>query len=91
MSLPQSQISELLRRKVIPFTSAALKGTLSVPLEPSAKAIDVTRFEDMYDGSLPPGFEHLYACFFNTAIGARADVENKIEKDGKLWAWMEFE
>ncbi|WP_148044737.1 hypothetical protein [Stagnimonas aquatica] len=91
VALKPSRVAELLRSKVLPFTSAALRGSLKVPLEPHANPIHVTRFEDMYGEPLPPGFEHLYACFFNTAVGARADVEHKIERDGRLWAWMEFE
>jgi hypothetical protein len=91
MQLPPGRINDMLRRKVLPFTSAALKGALKVPLDPGEGPIDFTRFEDLHEESPPSGFEHVYACFFNTAIGARSDVENKVTKDGKLWAWMDFE
>lgn len=79
-----------LRKRILPFCESALDGRLTRPLHPSEKPLNIMRILDNGD-TLPQGFEELYARFFNTALGARADVENKIAKDGKLWAWMEFE
>ena len=79
-----------LRRRVLPFCEEALKGTLQLPVNVRQQPVDTTRILDI-GGLLPDGFEELYARFFNTATGARAEVAQRFEKDGKTWAWMDFE
>lgn len=79
-----------LRGLVMPICETALAGTLALPLDPHQKPVLTTRVEDM-GGKIPKGFEELYARFINTATGSRAEIETPIHKDGKVWAWMEFE
>jgi hypothetical protein len=79
-----------LRRLIMPFCDQALAGTLDLPVDVGRKPILTSRIEDM-GGTVPPGFEELYARFFNTATGVRAEVEAPVHKDGRVWAWMEFE
>lgn len=90
MALSDEQDPEGLRGRVLPFCEAAISGNLELPLSPSEKPINIVRVLDS-GGYLPKGFEELYARFFNTAQGSRAEVEHPIYKQGKVWAWMEFE
>ena len=79
-----------LRRLVMPFCEKALDGTLPLPLDVRKKPINIPRVLDA-GGKVPERFEELYARFFNTAVGARADVENRVERGGKSYAWVDFE
>jgi hypothetical protein len=90
LAMPVEQDRERLREQVLPFCDAALAGTLRLPIDVADKPINITRILDR-DGYIPPGFEELYARFMNTAVGSRADSQHPVERDGKLWALMEFE
>jgi hypothetical protein len=79
-----------LRKMVLPVCEAALNGKLRVPMSMRESPVNISRIEDV-GGTVPPEFAELYSRFMNTTTGSRADTDHPVEKDGKLWAWMEFE
>lgn len=79
-----------LRDKIVPYCDKALNAELTLPLDPYDEPIHLNRLLD--EGvELPEGFTQLYSQFFNTAMGARVDVENIVNREGRLFGWMEFE
>jgi hypothetical protein len=90
LALPSERDDLALRQRILPFCDAAMAETLHLPLDVRDKPINVTRILDM-GGDLPPGFEDLYSNFFVVAVGGDADVAHPIYRDGKVFAWMEFE
>lgn len=83
----------------------AIADRLGLPLQSRADAYDAYAIRPADSGAVvyqsvtaptrqgsfvqPGGSVH--ARFFNTATGSRAQVDNPVHKDGKVWAWMEFE
>lgn len=76
-----------LRERAMPLVQAALDGTLIVPLS-------IRRDPFVWEGGeglLPSDFNHVFSRFMNIVTGADRDYVNRVEKDGKVYAWVEFE
>ena len=91
LAMPSGDLKAEFTRKILPFCKGAIERAIEFPISPRRKPISITREFDDCGRELPAGFEELYARFFNTATGARVDLDSKISKDGKLWALMDFE
>ena len=77
-----------LRHDVLPFCNGIISGNLDLPIQD--EPIHVGRLLD--SGVIfPDGFLHLYSGLTNTAFGSRVNLDQLVEKDGKLFAPMEFE
>ena len=87
LSIPAAADKFDYRGRVLPIVEAALNDTLKLPLHASDEPLKY----ELREVLLPEDFEELFARFFNTAIGARAEVENPVTRDNKLFAWMDFE
>lgn len=88
--LPDSQDQLNLKSTVMPFCDGALNGTMQFPIDTRMVPLNISRILDVGD-PIPSGFEELYARFFNTAVGSRAEVRTPIHKNSKVYAYMEFE
>lgn len=70
----------------LPLVEAALRGDLPLPFkggEPHTREIG--------EGWLPPAYIEISAPFYNTIRGAHLEPPRIIEKDGKRYAWADFE
>lgn len=70
----------------LPLVDAALSGMLQLPFK---RARPHTR--ELGEGFLPREYTRISAPFFNTIRGAHLIPPEIIEKDGKRYAWAEFE
>jgi hypothetical protein len=75
------------RQKVLPIVEAALNDTLKLPFSASDEPLSY----EIREALLPEDYAELHAAFFNTAVGEDADTDNTTERDGKLFAYMDFE
>src|SRR5258706_441637 len=69
----------------IPLVDAALNGTMTLPYkgwEPHMR--------ELGEGLLPGEYTRISAPFYNTIRGANRSIET-VTKDGKRYAWAEFE
>lgn len=71
--------------KDLPLVEAALSGTLPLPY----KGYDPHNWE-FREGLLPRAYTMISAPFYNTIRGANRSIET-VSKDGKRYAWAEFE
>lgn len=76
-----------IREQVLPIVDAALDGSLKVPISP----LDMPLRWELTEGLLPREYSRIAAPFFNTIMGSHRTVPQIVEKDGKLYAMMEFE
>jgi len=70
----------------LPLVDAALQGMLSLPYkgyEPHQR--------ELGEGWLPVAYTEVSAPFYNTIRGAHMSPPRVIEKDGKRYAWADFE
>lgn len=70
----------------LPLVDAALSGHMTLPYkgyEPHAR--------ELGEGWLPREYTRISAPFYNTIRGAHLSPPQIIEKDGKRYAWAEFE
>lgn len=74
-----------LRERAMPLVQAALSRTLIVP-----NIRDPFIWEGR-EGLLPGGFSKVFNRFMNIVAGLDRDYANRIEKDGKVYAWVDFE
>lgn len=74
-----------LRERAMEVVVAALNGALEIP-----EIHDPFIWEGR-EGLLPREFFRVWAPFMNMVAGLDCDYANRIEKDGKLYAWVEFE
>ncbi len=74
-----------LSERAMPLVQAALDGTLAVP-----NTKDPFIWEGN-EGLLPGDFNKVFNKFMNIVAGLDRDYVNRIEKDGKVYAWVEFE
>ncbi|MFZ5698951.1 MAG: hypothetical protein ACOY9J_09620 [Pseudomonadota bacterium] len=74
-----------LRERAMPLVNAALDGTLIIP-----NLRDPFIWEGG-EGLLPADFNHVFNKFMNIVAGLDCDYANRVEKDGKVYAWVEFE
>lgn len=73
-------------RKDLPLVEAALNGTLTLPYKgwrPHSR--------ELGEGLLPCDYTKISAPFYNTICGSHLTPPEVIEKDGKRFAWAEFE
>lgn len=81
---PNNDPCEFLK-KDLPLVEAALNGTLPLPYKgwrPHSR--------DLGEGLLPRAYTMISAPFYNTVRGANRSIET-VNKDGKRYAWVEFE
>jgi hypothetical protein len=76
-------------RKLVPLCEAAIAGSLPLPLDVDRTPLNLAHLRDI-GTELDAEFVELYARFMNTATGSRIEGP-PFKKDGKTWAWMEFE
>lgn len=79
-----------IRDLVLPIVEEALAGRLVLPFDVHEKPL---RYESV-EGLLPQEYVNLSAPFFLSITGMSglgSDLIKPIHKDGKLFAWMEFE
>jgi hypothetical protein len=79
-----------IKDQVLPIVERALEGTLNLPFEVQQKPL---RYEST-EGLLPREYNKLAAPFFVAIYGMSGlgtDALQPIHKDGKIFAWMEFE
>lgn len=70
----------------LPLVDAALLGTLPLPFKgyrPHSR--------ELGEGWLPAAYTEVSAPFYNTIRGAHMSPPRVIEKDGKRYAWADFE
>jgi hypothetical protein len=75
---------------VLPIVEEALSGTLQLPFDNRKKPL---RYESG-EGLLPSEYSALAAPFFvaiSGMSGLGSDLIEPIRRDGKIYAWMEFE
>ena len=75
-----------IKARVLPIVEAAINGTRHFPISPEDEPLKY----EIIEGLVSEYFHELYARFFNTAIGARVDLKEIQEKDGKSFAWTDF-
>lgn len=69
----------------LPLVDAALSGMLQLPFKHSRP-----HTRELGEGILPGGYTKISAPFYNTIRGAERSVET-VTKDGKRYAWVDFE
>jgi hypothetical protein len=77
-----------LRGKVLPIVEDALTGNLRLPLDRRPLEYELT------EGLLPGEYSRTSARFWVYAMGMGglgSELIQRIDKDGKAYAWMEFE
>jgi hypothetical protein len=72
-------------RKDLPLVEASLNGTLKLPNH------SYPHQRELGEGWLPADYRRISAPFYNTIAGALMEPPKVIEKDGKRYAWAEFE
>jgi len=70
----------------LPLVEAALQGTLPLPYKSSGP-----HSRSLGEGWLPSAYTEISAPFYNTIRGAHLMPPQIIEKDGKRYAWADFE
>lgn len=70
----------------LPLVEAALKGTMSLPY----KGTEPHNWE-IREGLIPREYLAISSPFYNTIRGAHLTPPEIIERDGKRYAWLEFE
>lgn len=70
----------------LPLVEAALQGTLPLPYKSSRP-----HSRSLGEGWLPSTYTEISAPFYNTIRGAHLRPPQIIEKDGKRYAWADFE
>ena len=73
-------------KEILPIVEAALNGTLDLPYRGYIPYV-----WEGGEGLLPPGYRSLEANFLVAVKGSHLDVPEIAVKDGKEYAWMEFE
>jgi hypothetical protein len=73
-------------KKDLPLVDAALKGTLTLPFKRG-----YPHNRELGEGLLPREYTTISAPFYNAIRGAHLSPPEIIEKDGKRYAWAEFE
>lgn len=73
-------------KKDLPIVEAALNGSLLLPYKKASP-----HNWELRDGLLPREYTKIAAPFYNTIRGAHLTPPEIIEKDGKRYAWAEFE
>lgn len=73
-----------LRERTMPLIVDALSGALQIPAQSPFNW-------ETREGLLPAEFDLFWSNFFYIACGLDRDYANRIEKDGKVYAWVEFE
>jgi hypothetical protein len=81
---PNNDPYEFLKRD-LPIVEAALNGTLPLPYKGRRP-----HSRDLGEGLLPREYTIISAPFYNTIRGANRSIET-VNKDGKRYAWVEFE
>lgn len=79
-----------MKELVLPIVEQALSGALELPFDNRKKPL---RYESG-EGLLPAEYSKLSAPFFVAVSGMSglgSDLIEPIRKDGKIYAWMEFE
>lgn len=79
-----------IKEYVLPIVDEALAGTLRLPFS----ALQQPLIREGADGLLPREYEKLSAPFFVAIMGMSglgSDLIKPIHKEGKVYAWMEFE
>jgi len=84
------QLPKDVSERVRSVIASALDGSLGLPIAVDEKPLNLAHLRDT-GIELPSEFLELYSRFFNTATGSRIDTSKVEERDGKLFAWMEFE
>ncbi|TVO77086.1 hypothetical protein [Sedimenticola selenatireducens] len=79
-----------LKNSILPFCKAAIERPDEFPIDIYDEPLPITHMLDS-GITFPAHFLEIYSQFFNTAVGARIDLENRVEKGDKLYAPMEFE
>lgn len=74
------------RSEILPIVEAALNGTLELPY----RGYWPYQWEGG-EGLLPRNYSRLEANFYIPVMGSHLDAPKIIVKDGKEYAWMEFE
>jgi hypothetical protein len=69
----------------LPLVEAALTGHLKLPYK------DYPHNWEIREGLLPIDYREISAPFYNTLAGALYAPPEVIQKDGKYYAWCEFE
>jgi hypothetical protein len=70
----------------LPLVDAALNGTMPLPYKGWE-----SHMRELGEGLLPRDYTRVSAPFYNTIRGAHLTPPQIIEKDGKRYAWAEFE
>lgn len=73
-------------KKDLPLVEAALNGSLALPFKGN-----YPHSRELGEGLLPREYTRISAPFYNTIRGAHLTPPKIIEKDGKRYAWAEFE
>ena len=79
-----------LRELVLPIVEKALSGRLDLPFDNRNKPLR----RELGEGLLPAEYNKLAAPFFvaiSGMSGLGSDLIKPIRKEGKIYAWMEFE
>lgn len=79
-----------MKELVLPIVEQAISGTMNLPFDSRKKPL---RYESG-EGLLPTEYSKLAAPFFvaiSGMSGLGSDLIDPIRKDGKIYAWMEFE
>lgn len=79
-----------LRDKLLPICDDVLTGKIRLPLKDEQLPVGAVQVLH-WEGSLPAGFKKIYGAFYQTAVGGHVDFQEIISRDGKCFAWMEFE
>lgn len=72
-------------KKDLPLVESALNGTMQLPFYDSPHNWEIR------EGLLPADYRKISAPFYNTVAGALYDPPEVIRKNGKYYAWVEFE
>ena len=73
-------------RKDLPLVEAALNGSLTLPFKGN-----YPHSRELGEGFLPREYTKISAPFYSTIQGSHLVPPEVIEKDGKRYAWVEFE
>jgi hypothetical protein len=79
-----------IRQLVLPIVEQALAGTLDLPYDSRSKPLR----RESGEGLLPTEYNKLAAPFFVAVSGMSglgSDLIKPVRKEGKIYAWMEFE
>lgn len=85
-----NELPEPVRESVTVVVASILNGSLQLPIGLDAKPLNLAHLRDI-GIDLPSEFLELYSRLFNTATGSRIDASKFEERDGRLFAWMQFE